>query len=167
MTGMKQLASIGAIALLMSGGAAFAECLDINTTSSVNPPAAGETAPAGQAGSFQAPPKDGSTAPLEASPDRQAAAPDATQTHPALPGADADAHGQASSNVTQQDQNAPAAGQQDQSAAAPVQKDGSNMPLQSSDADQTGTNRAMSQQDVEAQQEGDETMAAQANKEEC
>ena len=50
--------------------------------------------------------------------------------------------------------------------AKPAQKDGSNMPLET----QKGTDKndlAVSQQDVEAQQQGDKTAAAQAQDEAC
>jgi len=50
-----------------------------------------------------------------------------------------------------------------QADAEPTQKDGSNMPLAESEGDRSEENLATSQQDVEAQQEGEQTAAATAD----
>jgi len=102
----------GVAVVLLSGGMAFADCVD--TTASTTPDG------------MKTPPiaKDGSTAPLE----QEAAKSD-----------------------------------QQQAGAEPTQKDGGNMPLAQSEGDQSEENLATSQQDVEAQQEGEQTAAAKAD----
>lgn len=109
-----KLTTAGAV-LVLSGGLAFAECVDTETTAS-----AGASSEA-----VKTPPieKDGSTAPLEVEPrDRTAQA-----------------------------------GEGD-----PVQKDGGTMPLASSEQDESTEDLATSQRDIEAQQEGEQTAAMQA-----
>src|SRR5690606_7677527 len=50
-----------------------------------------------------------------------------------------------------------------QASSATAQKDGGDVPPAQSEQDQTGNQIAMSQQDVEAQQEGEATMAAKTD----
>ena len=79
-----------------------------------------------------------------------AACPDPAQTDAAKTGA-----------IAKDGTHAPLEGANSTENADPVAKDGSNMPL----ATQEGNNKdlATSQQDVEAQQQGDKTAAAQAD----
>ncbi|MHA6686884.1 hypothetical protein [Mesorhizobium sp. A556] len=97
-----KIATAATTALLLSGGLAMADCAD-TTTSTSNSADATKTPPIS---------KDGTKAPLEVQPNKD--------------------------------------------AAASPQKDGSNMPMAED------KNVATSQQDVEAQQHGDQTAAAKA-----
>jgi len=150
----------------MSAGFAFAEeCVDTNTTASTNQPANTGSASSDAASSDTASSdtanriaKDGSRAPLEGA--------QTSAEHQA--GTDAPAaatQGAADSTQTTNRPGGPSESQSDTHASADtVQKDGSNMPLQSSDSDKSGADIATSQQDVEAQQEGEQTMAAKAGR---
>ena len=100
-----RVATVAGTTLLLSSGMAFAECTDTTTTNST---AAVKTPPIS---------KDGSNAPLQVEPDKN--------------------------------------------AANSAQKDGSNMPLNEN------KDVATSQQDVEAQQQGDKTAAAKAGDDAC
>ncbi len=205
MTRFTQLATTSAAALLISGGMAFAQCVDTETTASTNNTTASGSSSADVAKRMDGGvAKDGSMAPLEAAPDstgQQAAsgsstpssgsdqqAASSTDTTGATgtdqqSASNSTASGSASSGSStsgstgadQQaasDTTAPATGENSdqQSASADgrassdtVQKDGGEVPLAQSEQDQTGNQIAMSQQDVEAQQEGEATMAAKTD----
>lgn len=121
---LTKLTTAGAV-LVLSGGFAFAECVDMQETAST-----AETS----SEAVKTPPieKDGSNAPLEPEP--------------------RDAAGQQAQD---------AAGAEDREDL--VQKEGGTMPLSSSEEDESGEQIATSQQDIEAQQEGEPTAAAEAD----
>jgi hypothetical protein len=154
MKAITKIAAISALALSMSAGFAVAEeCVDTNTTASTTQPADTGAAATDTANQIA---KDGSRAPLEGA--QTSAEHQAVTDAPAPDAADstqtANRPGEASDSQSSDTQ----------ASADTVQTDGSNMPLQSSDSDKSGADIATSQQDVEAQQEGEQTMAAKADK---
>jgi len=164
MSGLTRIAAISALALSMSAGFALAdECVDTSTTASTNHPAAtGSASGDTNAGSADANriAKDGSRAPLEGAQtsSEQQASTD-TSSGATTPNASTD-----STQTAERPGAASDSQSTDTAAADTVQKDGNNMPLQSSESDKSGADIATSQQDVEAQQEGEQTMAAKADK---
>jgi len=157
MTRFTSLATVSAAALLLSGSMAFAQCVDTETTASTNGATASDPASPDAAKRMEDVAKDGSKAPMEAAPDStQQQARSGTTTRSSENG---DAQQTARATTTQPN----GAGNEQQASSDTVQKDGSNMPLQQSDTDQSGNEIATSQQDVEAQQEGEQTMAAKTD----
>lgn len=155
MTAITRMATISALALTMSTGfVAAEECLDTGTTASTTQPADTGSAAADKTGRIA---KDGSRAPLEGA---QTSAEHQAVTDAPAPDAAADG-AQAANRPGETSGGQPS---DTHASADTVQKDGSNMPLQRSDSDQSGADIATSQQDVEAQQKGEETMAAQTGK---
>ena len=157
MTRFTSLATVSAAALLVSGSMAFAQCVDTETTASTNGATASDPASPEVAKRMEGVAKDGSQAPMEAAPDStQQQAQSGTTTRSMESGNDQ----QAARDATTQPNGA---GNDQQASSDTVQKDGSNMPLAQSNSDQSGDEIATSQQDVEAQQQGEQTMAARTD----